>query len=135
MITIIALISLMMTATAIEFAQPQQTDNSFFEITIMLDPANIDAVEIMKSGWEQIGIKVNVVSMEFSSMFSKYMFRESFAGATYEDGGYDICLTGGVYAEDPDSFSAYHSDSRLGIGRYPNYNMMMYSNGEVDRLL
>ena len=126
---------MMMIATAIQMAQPQQTDKSFFEITIMLDAANIDAVEIMKSGWEQIGIKVNVVSMEFSSMYSKYMFRESFAGATYDEGGYDICLTGGVYAEDPDSFSAYHSDSRLGIGRYPNYNMMMYSNGEVDRLL
>jgi ABC-type transport system substrate-binding protein len=125
---------MMVMASLIQVAQPQQTDNYFFEITIMLDPANIDAVEIMKSGWEQIGIKVDVVSMEFSSMFSKYMFRESFAGATYDEGGYDICLTGGVYAEDPDSNSAYHSDSRLGVGRYPNYNMMMFSDGEVDRL-
>jgi len=134
-ISLITLITMMISVTLVQVAQPQQTDKYFFEITIMLDAANIDAVEIMKSGWEQIGIKVNVVSMEFSSMFSKYMFRESFAGATYDEGGYDICLTGGVYAEDPDSFSAYHSDSRLGVGRFPNYNMMMYSNGEVDRLL
>jgi ABC-type transport system substrate-binding protein len=116
-------------------ATAQQEDKYFFEITMMLDPGNIDAVEIMASGWEKIGIKVKLVSLEFSSMYSKYMFRESFAGATYAEGGYDLCLTGGVYAQEPDSLSAYHSDSRLGIGQFPNYNMMLYSNGEVDRLL
>jgi ABC-type transport system substrate-binding protein len=134
-LSLFALVGMLIAALYIQVAQPQTTDKYFFEITIMLDAANIDAVEIMKNGWEQIGVKVNVVSMEFSSMFSKYMFRESFAGATYDEGGYDICLTGGVYAEDPDSFSAYHSDSRLGVGRFPNYNMMMFTNGDVDRLL
>lgn len=134
-IGIFAIIGMMLSGCLVQTGLSQQDDPYFFEVTIMLDPANIDAVEIMKSGWEQIGIKVNVVSMEFSSMYSKYMFRESFAGATYDEGGYDICLTGGVYAEDPDAFSSYHTDSRLGVGRYPNYNMMMYSNGEVDRLL
>jgi len=112
----------------------QEEQKYFFEINIMLDAANIDAVEIMKNGWEQIGIKTNVVSMEWSTLYSKYMFRESFPGATYDEGGYDVCLTGGVYAQDPDSLSAYHTHSRLGIGKFPNYNMMMYSNGEVDDL-
>ncbi len=135
-LSLFALVGMLLGALLIQVAQPQQqSDKYFFEITILLDAGNIDAVEIMKDGWEKIGIKVNVVSMEFSSMFSKYMFRESFAGATYDEGGYDIALTGGVYAEDPDSFNAYHSDSRLGVGRFPNYNMMMFSNGDVDRLL
>lgn len=133
--SLLALVGLLMAALFVQVAQSQESDKYFFEITIMLDAGNIDAVEIMKNGWEQLGIKVNVVSMEFSSMYSKYMFRESFAGATYDEGGYDIALTGGVYAEDPDSFSAYHSDSRLGVGRFPNYNMMMFTNGDVDRLL
>ena len=121
-----SILGMLISSTLFLLPVAAQQDKYFFEVTMMLDPGNIDAVEIMASGWEEIGIKVNLVSLEFSSMYSKYMFRESFAGATYAEGGYDLCLTGGVYAQEPDSLSAYHSDSRLGIGQFPNYNMMLY---------
>jgi ABC-type transport system substrate-binding protein len=111
-----------------------QEEEYFFEITMMLDPANIDAAEIMKRGWEEIGIKTNVVTLEFSTMLNRYLYGESFPGATYDEGGLDIALTGwGTYI--PDSFGNYHSHSRIGIGKFPNYNMMMFAHGEVDDLL
>ena len=132
-ILVCSLIGLMVTAATVQFGKAQDEDY-FFEITMMLDPANIDAAEIMKRGWEDIGIKVNVVTLEFSTMLNRYLYGESFPGATYDEGGLDIALTGwGTYI--PDSFGNYHSHSRIGIGKFPNYNMMMFAHGEVDDLL
>jgi ABC-type transport system substrate-binding protein len=128
------LVALLMTSTVVVFPGLAKEENYFFEITMMLDPANIDAAEIMKRGWEEIGIKVNIVTLEFSTMLNRYLYGESYPGATYDEGGLDIALTGwGTMI--PDSYGNYHSHSRIGIGKFPNYNMMMFAHGEVDDLL
>jgi ABC-type transport system substrate-binding protein len=106
----------------------------FFEITFIADPGNIDAVEIMKSGWESIGIKVNIVTMEFTTLYARYRFADSFPGATYAEKGYDIALTGWPSPPDPDTTDYYYTEAQIGRSA-ASQNSMMYSNGEVDKLL
>jgi len=117
-----------------QYAAAQEEKRYFFRITLILDPGNIDAAEIMAKGWRAIGIDVNVVTMEFTTMMARYRFQGGALGSTYSDGGYDVALTGGTHGRDPDLTMRYHTDSQMGR-KTANYNCALYSNGEVDRLL
>jgi ABC-type transport system substrate-binding protein len=105
----------------------------FFEFTFISDPANIDAVEIMKKGWEEIGIKVNVVTMEYTTLTSRFQFKDTFIGATYAEKGYDLAFTGWGMGAEPDLYPYYHTESQPGKSAASN-NGMLYSNGAVDKL-
>ena len=106
----------------------------FFEFTFISDPANIDAVEIMKKGWEAIGIKVNVVTMEYTTLTSRFQFKDTFAGATYAEKGYDLAFTGWGMGAEPDLSPYFYTESQPGKSA-PSNNGMLYSNGAVDKLI
>ena len=110
----------------------QEEKKYFFEITYIGDPANIDAMEIIKKGWEDIGIKVNIITMEWTTMWSHANFRESFPGATWDEGGYDMAFTGIGMGKWPNLYVSYHTDAQP--GRKGGRNVALYSNGEVDKL-
>ena len=112
----------------------QEGKKYFFEIDFMGGPATIDETTIMADGWEQIGIKVNMLTPDWATKYSRYTFREVFPGATYKEGGNDICTSGWPSPADPDTFNYYHTEAQTGRSA-ANSNSMMYSNGEVDRLL
>lgn len=77
--------------------------------------------EILKSDWEKIGIKLNLLLMRPSEVNNEIIKTRN----------YQMLLFGTILKTDPDLFSFWHSSERF----YPGGNLAMFSNKSVDTAL
>ena len=92
-----------------------------FSLLTLNQPEIIEAANLLKNQWEQIGAKVNIEINEAAEIQEKIRNRE-----------YQALLFGQVLGNTtPDLYSFWHS-SQI---KDPGLNLALYSNSEVDKLL
>lgn len=77
--------------------------------------------EILKSDWEKIGVKLNLLLMRPSEVNNEIIKTRN----------YQMLLFGAILKTDPDLFSFWHSSERF----YPGGNLAMFSNKTLDTAL
>lgn len=92
-----------------------------FTITTVEQPQLIQAANIIKSQWENLGIKVEINALDASKLQQDFI----------KPRAYEILLFGEVLGSIPDPFSFWHSSQK----RDPGLNLAAYENKEVDKLL
>jgi ABC-type transport system substrate-binding protein len=112
----------------------QEEKKYFFTINFMGWSGGLDVCDIIMNGWDEIGIRTELIIVDWSAKYARYTFADVPPGSTYEEGGNDICTSGWPSSPDPDTYSYYHTEAQTGRSAAAS-NSMMYSNGEVDRLL
>lgn len=123
-VALLILISLFLPITTIS---AQEEEEYFFEINLVVPKGSIPrekSGEILAEELPKIGIKVNLIYLDFSEMLERY-----FKAELYDDGGWDAVLCGwaGAFGEPKTQIGLYHSQG--------SYNWQGYNNAEVDRLL
>ncbi len=99
-------------------------DGKPLEFTIITNQGNklrSLAAEIIQSQLRQVGMKVNIRIIEWSSFVHQFIDKRDF----------EAVILGWNLSRDPDQYSIWHS-SQKGEGKY---NFVSYANPEVDRLL
>jgi peptide/nickel transport system substrate-binding protein len=92
-----------------------------FSIVVPQIPFLTETVEIIKSDWEQIGVKLNPIVLNPSDV----------ANEVIKTRNYQMIIFGNVLKNNPDIFSFWHSSERF----YPGLNLALYENKKVDNLL
>jgi peptide/nickel transport system substrate-binding protein len=95
-----------------------------FEINIITNQGNKArelTAQIIQEQLKQIGLKVNVRILEWSTFINQYVNEKNF----------DALILGWNTAVDPDQYSLWHSEQT----NKGQYNFMSYKNKEVDSLL
>ncbi|MFA7073993.1 MAG: peptide-binding protein [Endomicrobiaceae bacterium] len=95
-----------------------------FEINIITNQGNKTrelTAQIIQEQLKQIGLKVNIRILEWSTFINQYVNEKNF----------DALILGWNTAIDPDQYSLWHSEQT----NKGQYNFMSYKNAEVDRLL
>lgn len=95
-----------------------------FEFTILINQGNderLRSAEMMQSYLKDIGIRVNVRTLEWSALINEFINKRKF----------DAVLMGWFLPRDPDFYDVWHS-SRTREGEF---NFIGYKNEEVDKLL
>ncbi len=81
----------------------------------------INIASILKSDWEKIGIKINLVTVDVSRIMEDYI----------KPRNYQMLLFGEVLNLIPDPFSFWHSSQK----KDPGLNLALYDNKAADKLL
>lgn len=95
-----------------------------FEFEIITNQGNAmraKTAEIIQQRLKQVGVKVNIRIVEWSSFINNFINKRNF----------DVCLLGWTIGLDPDQYSIWHS-SKTGE---QELNFISYSNKEVDGIL
>lgn len=95
-----------------------------FEINIITNQGNKArelTAQIIQEQLKQIGIKVNIRILEWSTFINQYVNEKNF----------DALILGWSTAVDPDQYALWHSEQ----SNKGQYNFMSYKNEEVDKLL
>jgi peptide/nickel transport system substrate-binding protein len=99
-------------------------DGKPFEFTLITNQGNKvreTMAQIIQSGLEKAGIKMNIRIIEWSVFIHKYIDQKEF----------EAVLLGWNLSRDPDPYAMWHSSQKG-----PNqYNFVSYNNPEVDKLL
>jgi peptide/nickel transport system substrate-binding protein len=97
-----------------------------FEFTCLVNQGNKErekAATVLQQHFKQIGVKMNIQVMEWSSMIK-------ILNAPDDPKKFDAVIIGWALGIDPDSYSIWHSS------QYPSgLNFIKYNNPEIDRLL
>jgi peptide/nickel transport system substrate-binding protein len=95
-----------------------------FRFTIVTNQGNISRIrtaEIIQQNFKQIGIDVKIRVMEWQSFLDQVVDKRTF----------DAFILGWGLSRDPDNYETWHSSKT----KKGEYNVIEYSNPEVDRLL
>lgn len=95
-----------------------------FEFTLMTNQGNkmrALSAEIIQQQLKQLGIKVNIRIIEWSTFIKNFIDKRNF----------EAILLGWALSPDPDIYGIWHSSQR----KEGQYNFVSYENSEVDRLL
>ncbi len=92
-----------------------------FEIIVPQVEFLIKTVEILKTDWEKIGVRLNPVVLRPSEI----------TGDIIKTRNYQMLIFGTILRNNPDIFSFWHSSERF----YPGGNLSLYANKTVDGLL
>ena len=95
-----------------------------FEFTILTNQGNQQrkmCAEIIQNRLAQIGIKVKIKIIEWSSFISEFIDKKKF----------DAVILGWALSRDPDCFDIWHSSKT----KEGEFNFISYKNEEVDQLL
>lgn len=98
--------------------------NKPFEIDIITNQGNKArelSAQIIQEQLKQIGLKINIRILEWSTFINQYVGEKKF----------DALILGWSTAVDPDQYSLWHSQQT----QKGQYNFMSYKNDEVDKLL
>lgn len=98
-----------------------RTETLEFSIIVPQIPFLTETVEIIKSDWEQVGVKLNPIVLNPSDI----------ANEVIKTRNYQMIIFGNVLKNNPDIFSFWHSSERF----YPGLNLALYENKKVDNLL
>ncbi|MCF7860088.1 peptide ABC transporter substrate-binding protein [Patescibacteria group bacterium] len=101
-----------------------QADKVYQPLVIKLsvpDNGRFDVAESIKNNWEAIGVHVNIVKVDSSSLNTELIINHNFEAFLY----------GQVVGFDPDVIAFWHSSKIAGQG----LNLSSYNNSEVDKLL
>ena len=90
-------------------------------LTTVNQPDSVKLVNLIKSQWEQIGVKVN----------TKIIDRKKFSKETLPNRDYEALAYGGILGYDGDPFPFWHSTQR----EFPGVNLSNYVNRKVDALI
>lgn len=90
-------------------------------LTTVDQPENIKIAEIIKSSWEQLGVKVNLKIVDKAKILQDVI----------KPRDYEALLFGENLGSDPDPFPFWHSSQ----SEYPGLNLAIFSNKEADKLL
>ncbi len=99
-------------------------DNQNFEFTIITNQGNDQrktVAEIIQKRLADIGIKVKIKILEWSTFISEFIDKRKF----------DAVLLGWSLSRDPDNYDIWHSSKT----KEGEFNFISYSNPEVDELL
>lgn len=99
----------------------QVVDFKFTLITNQGNKARQLIAEIIQKQLESIGIKVEILILEWSIFINNYIVPRKF----------DAVILGWSLSRDPDQYSIWHSSQR----KPGQYNFVSYQNSEVDKLL
>jgi peptide/nickel transport system substrate-binding protein len=98
--------------------------NKPFEIDIITNQGNKArelSAQIIQEQLKQIGLKINIRILEWSTFINQYIGEKKF----------DAIILGWNTAVDPDQYSLWHSQQT----QKGQYNFMSYKNDKVDKLL
>ncbi len=101
-----------------------EKDGNTFEFTIITNQGNEQrrmCAELIQKRLAQVGIKVKIKILEWSSFISEFIDKRRF----------DAVLLGWSLSRDPDCYDIWHSSKT----KEGEFNFIGYSNEEVDRLL
>lgn len=92
-----------------------------FSLATADQPQLIKLAELIKSMWENIGVKVNLNIKSISDLQNNVIRNRD----------YDMLIFGQSLEEDPDPYAFWHSSQK----NYPGLNLAMFSNPEADKIL
>lgn len=92
-----------------------------FSISTSNAPDLVRTANILKSGWEELGAKVEVKVFEIGDLNQNVIRTRK----------YDALLFGEVVGRDPDPFAFWHSSQR----NDPGLNIALYTSSKVDKIL
>jgi peptide/nickel transport system substrate-binding protein len=81
----------------------------------------VKTAEIIKSQWEKIGVKVNILSYSFTDVQQNYIKPRE----------YEALLFGQVVGADPDPYAFWHSSNK----KDPGANLSLFGDSETDKLI
>lgn len=84
-------------------------------------PEFLKVTDILKSNWQEIGVKVNIVSLDVGQLQQEYIKPRE----------YEAILFGEILGLNPDPYSFWHSSQK----KDPGLNLAMYDNRDVDKAL
>ncbi len=84
-------------------------------------PFLTETADIIRSDWEKIGVKLNVITLNPSDITNEVIKTRN----------YQMIIFGNALKNTPDIFSFWHSSERF----YPGLNLALYENKKVDNLL
>jgi peptide/nickel transport system substrate-binding protein len=98
-------------------------DGNGLEVTLItLDWEDlVKTIEIIKTQWEKIGVKVNVNSYSLSDIRQNYIRPRE----------YDALLFGQIVGADPDPYFFWHSDNK----KDPGANLSLFDNKDADKII
>ncbi|MBT4857221.1 peptide ABC transporter substrate-binding protein [Candidatus Uhrbacteria bacterium] len=91
------------------------------ELVTLNTPELVAVSELLKAQWLEIGVQVDVKTVDSSTLHSDILKNRS----------YDILLSGELYRIDPDLYAFWHSSQTS----YPGLNLSGYENSSVDELI
>ncbi|MEK7635820.1 MAG: peptide ABC transporter substrate-binding protein [Patescibacteria group bacterium] len=92
-----------------------------FILTVPEIPFLVETAELIKSDWEKIGIKLNLLVLPLSEINNNAI----------KNRDYQMILFGNILGRNPDIFSFWHSSERF----YPGLNLSLYESKTADSLL
>ncbi len=92
-----------------------------FDIIVPQIPFLMETVNLIKSGWQNIGIKLNPIILATNDINEKIIKTRN----------YQMLIFGNILKNNPDIFSFWHSSEKF----YPGLNLALYENKKVDELL
>lgn len=103
--------------------QIRKKKNWFLTVTLTTvdQPEYIEAAEILKQSWDQIGFKTTLNIVDKSKILQDVINSRS----------YEALLFGENLGSDPDPFPFWHSSQN----EYPGLNLAIFSNSKVDKYL
>jgi peptide/nickel transport system substrate-binding protein len=101
-----------------------EKDGNIFEFTVLVNQGNAERLrcaELMQRDLREIGIRMKIRVIEWSSMISEFINKRRF----------EAVLMGWFLSRDPDCYDIWHSSKT----REGEFNFVGYKNGRVDKLL
>lgn len=111
-------------AEPVEPAKPVRWKDSVelaFTISTLDQPEYLQAIEILKESWEEIGVRVEVKTYSSEEILPDVIKPRS----------YDALLFGEIVGNDPDPYPFWHSSQ----SKDPGLNLAIFYNRSVDQLL
>lgn len=102
-------------------AKGQPTKELSFSISTSNAPDLVRTADILKKGWENIGVKVEIRVFENEDLKQNVIRTRK----------YDSLLYGEIVGRDPDPFAYWHSSQR----NDPGLNLALYTSSKVDKIL
>lgn len=84
-------------------------------------PEFLKVTDILKNNWQEIGVKVNILSLDVGQLQQEYIKPRE----------YEAILFGEILGLNPDPYSFWHSSQK----KDPGLNLAMYDNRDVDKAL
>ena len=103
------------------FEEPDECISLKFSLTTVNQPSLIQIAETLKEQWKQLGIDLEVESLDISTIERETLRKRKF----------EALLFGEVLGMIPDPFPFWHSSQKGELG----LNLINYENKEVDKLL
>lgn len=91
-----------------------------FNLAVPQMPFSLEAAELIKESWTEIGVKTNLLAMPPQEI-----------NETIKTRNYEMIFFGNILGGSPDIYSFWHSGERF----YPGLNLALYENRAVDALI